>query len=330
MLFKPTKVLSPSAYPWAYDALVLSTTHAWTWLEVNMAGDLLSFTSLPQADKFAIQRILQGFAQLELRVQDYWSDVVARNIKAFDIVAMARQYGAQESIHAHAYNYLQSSLGLPISEDFLDIPEVADKLGLFSNCPADQLGKSIALFSGAAEGVSLFGSFAILLSYSSMKGLAQILSWSIRDENLHCNSGIRLYHQLVEEEPDQAISASELYDYFDKVLANELAFVASAFKLAEPKQGHGPALLNITLAEAEAFLRLKANQRIYALGFDKEHYSYDRQLADKIEAWFVPIAQGTTYQDFFSQQHNGSAYSASAGSALNKPEVIASLASMFG
>ena len=56
----------------------------------------------------------------------------------------------------------------------------------------EDIAKTVAVFS-AFEGLQLFASFAILLNFprhNKLKGMGQIVTWSVRDETLHCNSMI--------------------------------------------------------------------------------------------------------------------------------------------
>src|SRR5262252_1023495 len=45
-------------------------------------------------------------------------------------------------------------------------------------------------------------SFAILLNFprhNKMRGMGQVVSWSVRDETLHCEGIIRLFHTFAQE-----------------------------------------------------------------------------------------------------------------------------------
>ena len=67
------------------------------------------------------------------------------------------------------------------------------------------IAKTIAVFSAFTEGLQLFASFAILLNFprhNKMKGMGQIVTWSVRDETLHCNSMIRLFKDFIKENPE--------------------------------------------------------------------------------------------------------------------------------
>ncbi len=55
------------------------------------------------------------------------------------------------------------------------------------------------MFGGFTEGLQLFASFAMLMNFprfNKMKGMGQIVSWSVRDESLHCEGIIKLYHAV--------------------------------------------------------------------------------------------------------------------------------------
>jgi ribonucleotide reductase beta subunit family protein with ferritin-like domain len=58
------------------------------------------------------------------------------------------------------------------------------------------IAKTLAVFGAFTEGLQLFASFAILMNFQrfgKMKGMGQIVTWSVRDETLHTNSIIKLY-----------------------------------------------------------------------------------------------------------------------------------------
>merc|ERR1712103_21882 len=64
---------------------------------------------------------------------------------------------------------------------------------------------TVAVFSAFTEGLQLFASFAILLNFprhNKMKGMGQIVTWSVRDETLHCNSMIRIFKEFINENPE--------------------------------------------------------------------------------------------------------------------------------
>jgi len=69
---------------------------------------------------------------------------------------------------------------------FMEYEEMAakhDYLGKFG------VDNEKEVFGGFTEGLQLFASFAMLMNFprlNKMKGMGQIVTWSIRDESLHC------------------------------------------------------------------------------------------------------------------------------------------------
>src|SRR6056300_1518528 len=68
-----------------------------------------------------------------------------------------------------------------------------------------EMAKTMAVYSGFTEGVQLFSSFAILLNYprhNLMKGMGQIVTWSIRDESLHVEGLSKFFRTFIAKIPD--------------------------------------------------------------------------------------------------------------------------------
>ena len=66
--------------------------------------------------------------------------------------------------------------------------------------PNMNIAKTMAIYSGFTEGVQLFSSFAILLNFprhNLMKGMGQIVTWSIRDETLHVEGMSQLFRTFI-------------------------------------------------------------------------------------------------------------------------------------
>jgi ribonucleoside-diphosphate reductase beta chain len=58
------------------------------------------------------------------------------------------------------------------------------------------------MFGAFTEGLQLFAVFAMLMNFprfNKMKGMGQIVSWSVRDESLHCEGMIKLFHAFAKE-----------------------------------------------------------------------------------------------------------------------------------
>ena len=66
------------------------------------------------------------------------------------------------------------------------------------------IAKTLAVYSAFTEGLQLFSSFAILLNFprfGRMKGMGQIVTYSIRDESMHVEAMTKLFREFYPREP---------------------------------------------------------------------------------------------------------------------------------
>ena len=210
-LFDKRIPYKPFDYPEYYLEGWLPQAQAfWLHTEIPMSGDVKDWNErLKPKEKNLVGNILLGFAQTECAVSDYWTQNVVNWFPKHEIQQMAMMFGSQETIHAVAYSYLNETLGLEDYEAFLHEPATSAR---FDNLVAYdgkvdpiEIGRSIAIFSAFAEGVSLYSAFAVLYSFqlrNLLKGVCQQMKWSVRDESLHSKMGCRLFRQMCHEIPD--------------------------------------------------------------------------------------------------------------------------------
>ena len=286
-------------YPYFFEQYQKALASIWRPEEVSFESDIRDWQNASSAEKEIIAGILRGFTQLECHVSDYWSNIPTWFPK-HEIAAVARMFSLSEIVHAQAYNLLSDTLGLNEFEAFLGDHVAQQKIGYFlDNRPVKE---SLAVFSGAGEGVSLFSSFSVLLSLNltgKFKGIAQIISWSINDEQQHSDTGIELFKELVKEEPLTPEEQESIGGAFDTVIDNELAFIHKIFE--------NRTLSTASAYDLEAYVKYRANERLEKLGIDKI-YVYDVAAAERIKQWFNPLAAGMTSTDFFAQSKDGSNY----------------------
>ena len=109
---------------------------------------------------------------------------------------MLTAFSNMETVHIAAYSHLLDTIGMLDSEygAFLQYKEMKDKhdyLSTFGVDTDEDIAKTLAMFGGFTEGLQLFASFAMLMNFprfNKMKGMGQIVSWSVRDESLHCEA----------------------------------------------------------------------------------------------------------------------------------------------
>src|SRR5262249_26438800 len=154
-----------------------------------------------------------------------------------------------ETVHVAAYALLLETIGMPDTEfaAFLDYEAMRNKHDYMSRfgieTEADIL-RTVAMFGAFTEGLQLFASFAMLMNFprfNKMKGMGQIVTWSVRDESLHCEGMIKLFHAFAKE--TNALSQSVKDDIVDccrTVVSLEDKFIELAFELG-PVEGMTPA-----------------------------------------------------------------------------------------
>ncbi len=110
-----------------------------------------------------------------------------------------------------------------------------DYLQQFGVDTDEDIAKTLAMFGGFTEGLQLFASFAMLMNFprfNKMKGMGQIISWSIRDESLHCEGIIKLFHAFVKERDCLTPAVKEaIIDTCQKTVRLEDAFIDLAFEM---------------------------------------------------------------------------------------------------
>jgi ribonucleoside-diphosphate reductase beta chain len=287
-----------------FKKAILSVWNPW---EVSLKSDCLDWEhNLSQSEKDLVAGVLRGFTSAELGISCYWGDTVCRTFPKPEIQDMARTFSAFERIHAAAYNYLSDTLGLNEFEEFMADEAAKTKVErFFTECESEKV--SLAVFSGCGEGVSLYSSFAILLAFNrggKLKGLAQIISWSVRDEMAHSDAGSLLFKQLVKETGITEEEERQIKQGFDSIISNEYSFLENIFSKVDNTA------IPISLDDLKAYILYRANDRFQNLDLDMRYEMSDEQvsLARNIASWFDPMVKGQTNTDFFSMSKDGGGY----------------------
>ena len=296
----PRTIYKPFEYPKAFD--FYKEQHRVHWLadEIPLASDLNDWNSkLTESEKNLIGNILKSFAQTEVHVNDYWSTKVSMWFQKPEIQAGARACADFESIHAEAYFRLNEELGLDNITEFLEDEATASKLERLIETPGDTLEEkalSLAIFSAFTEGVNLFSSFAVLMSFqlrNLMKGTGQIVEYSVRDESLHSRFGCYLFNIIMEENPELNTEEfkQKVYEACDLSIQLEFNFIEKAFEMGD--------IEGLTQEQLKAFIKARANEKLVELGYQAIYNDIDPNLLKQME-WFGHLTSGKTHQDFFA------------------------------
>ncbi len=196
----------PFNYPWAYDAFVQSEQMHWLWTEVPMLEDTKDWRNrLSTEEQEFLTKIFRFFTQGDIDVSGAYVNNYLPVFPQPEIRMMLSSFAAREAIHVAAYSHLIETLGMPEStyNEFLEYAEMAEKHDYFKDLQGDNdLPAQIAGFSAFTEGMQLFSSFIMLLNFTrhgKMRGMGQIIAWSIADETLHTESMIKLFRTYVQE-----------------------------------------------------------------------------------------------------------------------------------
>ena len=309
-LFEERVPFKPFEYPTYFTEgwLPQQQSH-WLHTEISMQGDVKDWNErLTPEEKNLVGNILLGFAQTECAVSDYWTSMVTNWFPKHEIKHMAMAFGSSETIHATAYSYLNETLGLEDFEAFLHEPAIAEKFELLTETSADwthedlatnekarqEVGRSLAIFSAFAEGVSLFSSFAVLYSFQMrnlLKGIGQQMKWSIRDESLHSKMGCQLFRHMCDEYPElREQSKSAIQEAAKLIVELENRFIDKMFEMGD--------LENLKSKDLKEFIKARTNTKLAELGY-QGIFEYDKKKAENLD-WFYHLSGGTTHTDFFA------------------------------
>ena len=300
MITEPRIYYKPFEYQDAFD--FYKNQHRAHWLadEVPLASDLNDWKlKLDESEKNLIGNILKSFAQTEVHVNDYWSTKVSVWFPKPEIQAMARVFADFESIHAEAYARLNEELGLDDFKAFMEDEVSKAKIDRLIEVPGETLEEralSLAIFSAFTEGVNLFSSFAVLMSFqlrNLMKGTGQIVEWSVRDESLHSKAGCWLYRTLLKECPelDTPEMRNRIVEACELSVQLEFDFIEKAFEMGN--------IEGLNKEQLKAFIKARANEKIIELGYSAIYNNIDPNLVKQME-WFGHLTSGKTHQDFFA------------------------------
>jgi ribonucleoside-diphosphate reductase beta chain len=268
-LLQDRPIYKPFQYPWAYDAWLTQQRIHWLPEEVPLADDVKDWHDrLSEGERNLLTQIFRFFVQSDVEVNNCYMKHYARIFKPTEVQMMLAAFSNMETIHIAAYSHLLDTIGIPESEysAFLRYKEMKDKYDYMQQFGVDtprDIALTLAVFGAFTEGLQLFASFAILLNFprfNKMKGMGQIISWSVRDESLHTDSTIKLFHTFLAENPEILDDdlRHELYRACHTIVAHEDAFIELAFEQGGVEGLEADAI--------KAYIRFIADRRLTQLG----------------------------------------------------------------
>jgi len=181
----------------------------WSPNEVQLHSDISDWNNkLSDYQREVLTKIFRFFTQADVDVASGYVDLLMPVYKHPEIRQMLSVFNAMESNHQVAYSLLIDTLGIPedVYRTFSRYEVMRKKhnyMDSFGNTTVKDRIKSICALSLFTEGVQLFSTFAILMSFpihdKTIIGAGQLVQWSIRDESIHVAGLSQLVMTTMEE-----------------------------------------------------------------------------------------------------------------------------------
>jgi ribonucleoside-diphosphate reductase beta chain len=131
------------------------------------------------------------------------------------------------------------------------------------NTTKENTATHIAVFSAFTEGMQLFSSFIMLLNFprtGKMKGMGQIVTWSIVDETLHAENMIKVFRTYIEENKEiwNDDLKGRIYSIAERMVELEDKFIDLSFSMG--------AMEGLSSEEVKKYIRYIADRRLISLG----------------------------------------------------------------
>ena len=259
----------PFTYPEFYNAWLKHEQSHWIHTEVPMIEDVKDWKKrLTKEEKVFLTNIFRFFTQGDIDVAGGYVKNYLPYFPQPEVRMMLCGFAAREALHVAAYSHLIETLGMPEStyNEFMQYEEMKAKHEYFEQLAGQDnqtIAQQIAAFSAFTEGMQLFSSFIMLLNFprhGKMKGMGQIITWSIVDETLHAESMIKLFRTFIEENRDiwNDELKSQIYTIAEQMVKLEDKFIDLAFSMG-PMEG-------LSGDDVKHYIRYIADRRLISLG----------------------------------------------------------------
>ncbi len=299
-LLQERHVYKPFLYPWCYEAWLTQQRIHWLPEEVPLAEDVRDWKNkLSASERNLMTQIFRFFTQADVEVNNCYMKHYSQVFGPVEVQMMLSAFSNIETVHIAAYSHLLDTLGMPEVEymAFMKYKEMKDKYDYMQNASMASrrdIAKTMALFGGFTEGLQLFASFAILMNFprfNKMKGMGQIITWSVRDETLHCLSMIKLFNAFIQENPDiwDDSLRAEITDSCKKIVGFEDAFIDLAFEQGEVE--------GLTPQEVKNYIRYIGDRRLQQLNLAPV-FGIERNPLP----WMDQMLNGAEHTNFFENR----------------------------
>ena len=294
----PSVSYKPFRYPWAVERALEHEKAHWGEWEANLQDDVGQWKDgriLPE-EKEHITQILRLFTQSDVEVASNYLNVFIPMFKNNEIRAMLSSFAAREFIHQRSYALLNDTLGLDEHEysAFLEYKDMKNKIEFMrtQDCLTPE-SLAIALAQTVCnEGMSLFSAFVMLLNYQrsgKMKGMCEIVEWSIRDETMHVEGMTQLFLTFVQETPNLDLENIKriVKELYQEAVLLEDAVIDQAYGKCTQKSG-------LEKEDVKKYVRYLADRRLQQLGLEPIY-----NIGSNPIGWLDWIVSGDSFKNFF-------------------------------
>jgi ribonucleoside-diphosphate reductase beta chain len=292
----------PFNYAWAYDAWLKHEQSHWLHTEVPMLEDVKDWKKkLTTEEKQFLTHIFRFFTQGDIDVAGGYVNNYLPYFPQPEIRMMLLGFAAREALHIAAYSHLIETLGLPDTtyNEFMAYAEMKEKHDYVMNISGQNTTKEntathIAVFSAFTEGMQLFSSFIMLLNFprhGKMKGMGQIVTWSIVDETQHTENMVKLFRTYIQENNEiwNDELKGRLYTIAERMVELEDKFIDLAFAMG--------AMEDLSAEDVKKYIRYIADRRLISLGL-KGVFKVKRNPLP----WVEEMINAPTHTNFFENR----------------------------
>jgi ribonucleoside-diphosphate reductase beta chain len=295
----PSKAYKPFRYEYGYQIWERQQQAHWLHTEVSLSSDIQDWeTKLNKAEKNLTSRIFPLFVQNDVLVNNVYMSQYGKIFKPVELQLAISAIIGMESIHEVAYSHLLTELGFSDEQysEFMEFKEMMDKYNFTAGFRMDTLmGIAVAMlvFGAFTEGLQLFASFAILFNFSrfnKLKGMGQIVSFSVKDESLHVQFVAKLFESLMLEYGhllDKRVLIERATEACKTIVQGEHKFIDLAFEMG-PVEG-------MTAQDTKDYICHTADMRLEQFGLPKI-YNIE---TNPFEDWIMSMMGGVEHAAFF-------------------------------
>jgi ribonucleoside-diphosphate reductase beta chain len=310
-LHEEREFFKPFNYPWAYDMWLKHEQSHWLHTEVPMIEDIKDWKNrLSKEEKYFLTQVFRFFTQSDIDVAGGYVKNYLPNFPQPEVRMMLMGFAAREALHIASYAHLIETLGMPDTtyNEFNEYEAMVEKHEYFTNTVNNGLDISVkmAALSAFTEGLALFSSFIMLLNFprhGKMKGMGQIITWSIVDETMHTEGVIKLFRTYIEENKHLWNDATkgQIYSIAEKMVDLEDKFIDLAFQMGKVE--------GLRSEEVKQYIRYIADRRLISMGMKGIFKVKKNPLP-----WVEEMINAPTHTNFFENRATDYAKGALKGS----------------